>query len=307
MQSHHLLARAKVQHGDYAFARQNFDDALKLSQRIGDDTSACLAHQDIALLLLRQGKYPEALSHTDDTFNIANKLGAKKLAASSRVDRANGLWRLGRYDEARAALTEAAGMAEKPGAARDLASYYHLALARMALSERRLPKAREEAQQAITMSGNQVLTAAILGRSTLGSAEALSGSGREGAAKCQEALELARQSSDPYLISEALLLLAETQAQHGNWEAALKAALESQAPAERIGKLDSEWLAYSIAAQAARGLNRPQEARDYSTRAANALSRLEQQWGKDNYNSYLARTDVQISRKQISELVAVKP
>jgi hypothetical protein len=34
---------------------------------------------------------------------------------------------------------------------------------------------------------------------------------------------------------------------------------------------------------------------------------LEQEWGKDNYDTYLARTDVQVSRKQISELVAVKP
>jgi serine/threonine protein kinase/Tfp pilus assembly protein PilF len=307
MQALHLLARAKVQQGDYTVARKSFEEALQLSQRLGDDTTALLSHQDIGLLLIRQGRYHEALGHTEETSKIANKLGARKFVALSRVDRANALWRLGRYDEARAALGEAASMAEKPGAARDLSSHYHLAHARMALSQRRLPEARNQSGQAISMSADHVVSAAILGRSTAGLVLALSGSVREGGAKCEEAVETARRSGDPYLISEALLLLAETLAQAGNSEGALKAALESQEFAKRIGKRDSEWLAYSIAARASRVLGRPQEAHDYASRATTSLSQLEQEWGKDNYNSYLARTDVQISRKQISEIIAVKP
>ncbi len=198
-------------------------------------------------------------------------------------------------------------MAENPGAARDLSSHYHLALARMALSERRLPEARREAAQAITTSANQVVTVAILGRSIEGLVQSLSGSAHQGGTRCQEALEIAKQSRDPYLVSEALLLFAETLAQAGDSEGASKAALESHELASRIGKRDSEWIAYAIAARASRTMGRQQEAHDYATRAANSLSQLEQEWGTDNYNSYLARTDVQISRKQISELLAEKP
>jgi tetratricopeptide (TPR) repeat protein len=307
MQSLQLLARAKVQQGDYTVARKSFEEALQLSQRLGDETTALLSHQDIGLLLIRQGKYPEALDHTEETSKIANKLGMKKFVALSRIDRANALWRLGRYDDARTALAEAAPMAEKPDAARDLSSLYLLALARMALSQRSLPEAREKATQAVKISAEKVVSVAVIGRSTLGLAEALSGSGREVIAKSEEALKIARTSGDPYLISEALLLLAETLAEHGDSEGALKAALESQDFTQKIGKQDSEWLAYSIAANAARNLKRPQEAQDYASRAAQALSRLEQEWGKENYNNYLARTDVQVSRKQISELIAVKP
>ena len=307
MQALHLLARAKVQQGDYDVARKSFDEALQLSQRIGDDTTALLAHQDIGLLLIRQGKYHEALDHTEETFRIANKLGAKKFAAMSRMDRANALWRLGHYEEARARFAEAAPVAEKPGGARDLASHYQLALARVALSEQNLSGARERATQAISLAESHIVTVAILGRSTLGLVESLSGSARNGGGKCMEAVENARKFRDPYLISESLLLQAEARIHVGDFEGALKSALESQDFAARIGKKDSEWLAYSIAARASRGLGKLPEAQDYASRAANSLSQLEQSWGKDNFNSYLQRPDTQISRKQISDLVAVKP
>ncbi len=301
MQALHLRARAKVQHGDYQVARQSFEEAIQLSERIGDETTALIGHQDVGALLIRQGKYHEALPHADETFKIADKLGAKKFAANSRVIRANALWRLGRYDDARKALSEAAPMAEKEGAARDLASHYLLAVARIALSQRRLPEARQKATESVTRSADQVMTVAILGRSVSGVTLALTGSARQGVAETNKALEMARKSADPYLISEALLLLAEALTQQGDWEASLNAAKESQEYSARIGKQDSEWLAYALAANAARNLARPTEAQDYATRANDALAQLEKLWGKENYNSYLARPDVQISRTQIGD------
>ena len=306
MQAWHLLARAKVQQGDYTVARKSFEEAIQLSQRIGDNTTALLAHQDIALLLIRQGKYEEALRYTDETQKIANNAGAKKFTALSRVDRANALWRLGQYDAARAALNEAAPVAEKEGAARDLSSHYQLARARMALSERQLGDARQKAQGAIATASTHVKTVATLGQSTLGLVEALTGA-RAGIAQCEEGVKIARESGDPYLVSEALLMLAEARLKHRDFEGAIKAALESQEFAARIGKQDSEWIVYAIAAEAARGLGQSQAAQDYESRARTALAQLEQHLGKNNYNSYLTRPDVQISRKQIGDAVAVKP
>src|SRR5688572_1134812 len=306
MQALHLLARANVQRGDYKVARQSFEEALQLSQRIGDDQSAYIAHQDIGLLLIRQGRYHEALDHTEETYKLANKVGAKKTAALSRVDRANALWRLGRYDEARAALTEAALMAEKEGAARDLAAHYQLALSRMTLSEAQLKEARQRAQRALETASTHIASVASLGRSTLGLIESLTGS-RAGVAQCNEAVKIARESNDPYLISETLLILAEALLHQRNFEEAIKAALESQEFGARIGKQDSEWTSYSIAAQAAHNLGRRQEAQEYASRAEAALAQLEQHWGADNYKGYLGRPDIQLSRKQLGELIAVKP
>ena len=306
MQALHLLARAKVTQGDYTIARKSFEEAIQISQRIGDNTTALLAHQDIGLLLIRQGQYHNALPYTDETQKIANNLGAKKYIALSRVDRANALWRLGRYDEARTALNEAASMATKEGAARDLSSHYQMARARMALSERELTEARHNAQGAIAVASTHVTSVATLGRSTLGVVESLTGS-RAGVNRCGEAIKMARDSGDPYLISEASLMAAEALLQLRDFEGAIKASLESQEFAARIGKQDSEWISYSIAAHAARSLSRHQEANDYALRAATALAQLEQHWGKSNYDSYLTRPDVQISRKQIGDMLAAKP
>ena len=306
MQALHLLGRAKVQLGDYATARKNYEDALQLSQRIGDDTTALLAHLDIGLLLIRQGKYHEALPHTDETQKIANKLGAKKFAALSRVDRANALWRLGQYEEARAALSEAAPIAEKAGAALDLSAHYQFARARMALSERHVNEARQRAQNALEIASTHIVSVAALGRSTLGLAESLTGL-RSGIAKCQEGVKIARDSRDPYLVSEALLILAEALIQARDFEGAIQAARESQEFAAGIGKQDSEWISYSLATLAARNVGKSQEAKDYASRASHSLTKLEQQWGQSYYTSYLARPDVQISRKQIGEVVADKP
>lgn len=306
MQAHHLLARANVQRGEYQAARQSLEEAIQLSQRIGDEQTAYIAHQDIGLLLIRQGRYHEALNHTDETYKLANKVGAKKTAALSRVDRANALWRLGRYDEARAALTEAEPMALTEGAARDLSAHFQLARSRMALSEQQRSEARQRAQSALDIASTQITSVQTLGKSIIGLLVSLTGS-KAGVAQCHEAVKIARESNDPYLVSETLLILAQALLHQRDLEATIKAALESQEFADRIGKKDSEWITYSIAAQAAHNLGRSQEAQDYASRAETALTQLEQLWGADNHKSYLSRPDVQISRKQLGELVAAKP
>ena len=224
----------------------------------------------------------------------------------SLTDRANALWRLGLYDEARAALSEASTIAERPDAAKSLSSAYYLALARMALSQRQFKEAQAKSQQALVVAGGQVKSAAISATYTLGSAQALAGSGREGRLKCEAALLAARQGGDPSLLSEALLALAEVLIQSGDSAGALKAALESQEFFARFGKQDYEWRAWLIAARASRATGDAQKVREYSSRADSLLSGLQQRWGDNDYNTYLTRPDVQFSRKQLSEFIAGK-
>jgi serine/threonine protein kinase/Tfp pilus assembly protein PilF len=307
MQALVLLARAKVHKGEYDAALQALEQQLKLTQQLGDQSLARAAHGDIGRLFIRQGRYPEALVHLEENYRIAKSLGVPKIVAGSLADRANALWRLGRYDEARAALSEASSMAERPDAARNLSSFYYVTLARIALSERRLPEARATAQQALALAGHQVKSIANEATFTLGLAQALSGAFRQGQPKCQEAVEMARQSGDPALLSEALLTLAEVQDQSGDSQGALKTSLESQELFARLGKQDSEWLAWLVAARASRSAGDTQRAREYASRAENLLTGLQQKWGPDNFNTYLNRPDVQFSRTQLSELIAGKP
>ncbi|MGH9927921.1 MAG: protein kinase domain-containing protein [Pyrinomonadaceae bacterium] len=307
MQALALLARVKVQKGDYDAAFKAFEQQLKLTQQFGDQAQAGLAHEDIGLLFIREGRYPEALGHFAESYGIAKSLGVQKNVGLSLTDRANALWRLGRYDEARAALDEASSIAEHPDAAKNLSSAYYLAIARMALSERRFAEAQAKARQALALAGTQVKSVGVAATYTLGLVQALSGPSREGRLKCEEALTMARQSRDPSLLSETLLALAEALVQTGDSAGALKASLESQELLARLGKQDYEWLAWLVAARASRNMGDTQKAHEYGSRAESLLSGLQQKWGGDNYNTYLNRLDVQFSRKQLSELIAGKP
>ena len=65
-------------------------------------------------------------------------------------------------------------------------------------------------------------------------------------------------------------------------------------------------LALLTAARNSRSLYDSQKALDYATRADKLLTSFQQLWGPDNYNSYLSRPDIQVSRTQLSELLAQK-
>jgi eukaryotic-like serine/threonine-protein kinase len=307
MQVKHLLARAKVAKGDYEPALQTLNEALQLAQRIGDLGTMILAKEDIGLIYIRQGKYPTALAPLQESYDIAKSLRSAKNAALLLIDRSNALWRLGRYEEARLALNETAGYAEKPDTSRNVSASYNLALARIALSERRFADAQAKARVAIQLASEAVTSSATGGRSALGMAMSESGASNTAKQTCEEAVELARQSADPYLLSEALLALAHVLNRTGDNSGALQAAMESQQLFARSSKQDSEWMAWLIAASATAKTGDMSKAHEYATRAESLLSSLEQQWGSDNYRSYLTRPDIQFSRKQLSDLIAGKP
>jgi tetratricopeptide (TPR) repeat protein len=306
MQATHLLARAKVQKGEYDAAQEAFEQTLNLSQQLGESSTTCLAHEDLGLLFIKQGRYPEALPHVQESYAIAKSLDMKKNVVLSLIDRANALWRLGRYDDARAVLKEASPSTEGSDAVRDLSATYYLAVARLALSERQFSEARAKAQKVLDLAADPLKNLIVPATFIIGSAQAFSGSSRQGQFKCQEAVEMARQSGDPFLLSDALLSLGQAMIESGNSAGALTNALESQELFAWAGRKDNEWLAWLIAARASRSAGDSQKSGDYASRAQDVLSGLQQKWGDDSYNTYLNRPDVKFSRKQLSEFFAGK-
>jgi hypothetical protein len=65
-------------------------------------------------------------------------------------------------------------------------------------------------------------------------------------------------------------------------------------------------MALLTAARNSRSLRDYQGALDYATRADKLITSFEQLWGADNYNSYLNRPDIKVSRTQLNELLAQK-
>jgi tetratricopeptide (TPR) repeat protein/predicted Ser/Thr protein kinase len=301
-----LFGRANVQKGEYETAAQSFEQELKLSQQFGDQAQAGLAHEDFGLLLTIRGRYPEALPHLEESCGIAKSLGTKKSIVLRLIYLANASWRLGRYDEARSLLAEAAPTAAQTDAPQNLSAAYHLALARMYLSERKSSEAKAESQQAISLAGTKLKNTLVEATETLGSAQSLSGAAREARSDCEKAVALARQANDPALLSAALLALAEVMVQTADPAGAIKNSLEAQEIFARSGRQDHEWLALLIAARASRSVGDTQKAHEYSTQAETLLSRLQQEWGDDYYKSYCNRPDIQFSRRQLSEFIAGK-
>jgi hypothetical protein len=119
-------------------------------------------------------------------------------------------------------------------------------------------------------------------------------------------VQSARELGDPIVLSEALVALAQAQLEGGDAAAGLKTSIESQELSARIGTPEIELMALLTAARNSRSLHDYPKALDYATRADKLMASFQQLWGEDNYNAYLNRPDIKVSRTQLNELLAQK-
>jgi hypothetical protein len=211
---------------------------------------------------------------------------------------------LGKYPEARAALDKAFEIANQPGANYKAAlAWVHLSRAQMALSERNYPDAKKNAQLALDVSASQFPDVTLQAKYCMGRAEAFSGVAQVGRKSCEEAIAMAKKVNSPQLISSALLALGEVLLIGNDTKGALENALEAQKMFARSGQLDSEWRALLIAARAGELSGNKSAARDYASQADTLCAGLEQKWGKEAYEGYLRRPDIQNYRNQIAQIL----
>ena len=294
-----LLGRINRMKGDYDAALEAYRQQLELAERDKDQRQKLLSLEGTGTVLFYQERYPEALDHFEQEYAISKTLGSPMEITYGLVERAGALSQLGRYEEARPLLDEALALASRPEVnSKPLLAMIHQGNAEMALSQRLFPAAREESRQALGFGGAQA-DAATEAKRVQGLALALSGAAREGTQACEEALEMATRSKNPWLISRARLALAEAQLAGGAPAAALANARAAEESFTRLGQQASEWGALLLAARASRRLNDAGAARDYAARAARTLSGLEGRWGATAYSSYLTRPDVQYARRQL--------
>jgi hypothetical protein len=177
----------------------------------------------------------------------------------------------------------------------------------MALSERNWPEAISNAHKASTLAEAELRNIAVGVTSTHGLGQVFAGAPGKGRLECEQAVRIARDTTEPLLIANSLLALAQAHLQSGKSDEALKAALESQETFARLGALDHEWVAWLIAARASQSSGQTQGAQEYAAHAESVLGTLQQKWGADNYNSYLNRRDIQSYRKWLSGFPLSKP
>jgi len=298
-----LLGRAYRDKGDYEGALKAFTDQLQLAEQVGDLSQVALSHVEIGNVLSSKEQYLEALNHYEDSYKMFKSLKAEIYVGYAVNDQASVLWQMGRYDEARAALAEASSIAKRPeGTYKQLLADIYLISAFLELSDWHLRESEVKSRQALDLAGTQYTDVAVQAKYTLGLAQARSGAARAGRRLCEEAVGVATRTGDPQLLSGAWLATAEAMLESGEAQRALETALLSQESFARFGKHDSEWRAWLIAGQASQRLGKETAAREYASNAIARLSNLEQNSGPEAYNGYLARPDIQQSRRQLDQL-----
>jgi ATP/maltotriose-dependent transcriptional regulator MalT len=211
---------------------------------------------------------------------------------------------MGRYDEAKRALNEASLLASQSADVnKQLDAWIALFNGRMALSQLNFSEATRQSEQAISLSGDRFKDITIQAKYTLGLAHALAGKGQAGKTECEDALTRATSLGDPRLVSAGQLALAEALLETSDAAKAESTAVEAQTRFAQLGQKHSEWRAWSIAAQARARLGDHVKAAEYAGRAQAVLSQLQQLWPVESFESYLSRSDIQRSQRQLKEFV----
>lgn len=294
-----LIGRAHRRKGDYETALQIFQQTLQLAEESGYQPQIAFSQGEIATVLAEQERYPEALDRYNQSYELNKNLNDRLGMAYKLMDRGNVLWRLGHYDEAHDSLAQAYDLANQPDESlKPVLAEVTLRFAEIALSERRFPEARTKSQQAIELAGDYG-GLPVQAKSTLGLALSFSNSTSEGKKICEEAVEMAKRAGDAALISRAKLALSEVELAGNDAEGALTNALEAQSRFQRAGQLESEWRAWVVAARASRLKHDERGASEQLGHAADVLSQFHQRLGDAFFSAYLARTDIQISHKQL--------
>jgi len=300
-----LLARANLQKGDYAAAEKAQEQLLQFARQVGDQSMIALALSERASALSREEKFTEALDYYSQAFQIYNSQGIQRSVGYNLEARAGLLARLGRYNEVQQLLDQAAAIADKPGGElKRLSLELKLVAAEIALSQEHFPDARDKVEKVLAAAGEQFPEISLNGKLVLGLAQAYGGAATTGRAKCLEALDLAKQLNDPWESANAQLALAETMLLSGDSQSAVTNAIQAREVFARLGQQASEWRALAVALIASAKLGDKNKAQEYSLRANESASGLEQRWGKENWNTFLARPDVQRFRKQLERVLS---
>ncbi|MGH9931140.1 MAG: tetratricopeptide repeat protein, partial [Pyrinomonadaceae bacterium] len=298
-----LLGRIYRDKGDYEAALKSFKEQLQLGEALDDSSQVALSHLEIGNVLSDQEHYLEALHHFDEGYKIFRSLKAEMYTGYAINNLASVLWQIGRYEEARAALDEASSIANRPdGAYKQLLADILVVGALLDLSNGHFRESEAKSRQALALAGTQFDDTIVQAKFALGLAQARSGATRAGRLLCDEAVNAATGTGDPKLISAAALASAEALLESGEAQGALEVALRTQVTLARFGKEDSEWRAWLIAARASERLGDATAARQYATQAVTRLANLEQEWGAEAYNGYLARQDIQRFHQQLDQL-----
>jgi serine/threonine protein kinase/Flp pilus assembly protein TadD len=297
MLAHAVRARAFNRKGEYDQALAEADLLARAASELGDQRQLVRSHDSKATAFFHLEQYSNALSNYDESYKLYISQNNLLYAGHSLINKADMLWRLGQYAKASDSLDKALKISERPdGSYKQLIASIYLIKARLTLSQRQFRDARTFALQCLTlvMKVEQDQHTAIEAKRILGLANLFQERKKEGLKECQEALGLAEKVSDPELIANAQLAVAEAYLENGDATSAVDYALRAQGTSASSKHRELEWRALLIAGRAASQLtgNSSGDAAAYLERSKTSLENLRKLWGPDTSAAYLSRPDI---------------
>jgi len=290
--------------GDFDAAERAFQDAIRISIRLGDRVNQAIAHAEYGQLLADRGRYPEALTQLDERYNLSLSLNHNIRIIYALLYRADLLSRIGDYQKAEADLNEARSLADQSDLNSGmLAMELLLFEAQKALSQFQPKVALAKSKQAIAHSNSQLPEIQIKARRIICTAQVISGTPRAGVSHCRGAVALAEKGADKSLLLEARLAMAQAELASGAAAEAAKIALQVQAEFNKMGQPESEWRAGLLLALANQRLGRRPLAYNQASQAATILATLRSKLGEKSFALYLLRPDIKQQHGQLNELI----
>jgi serine/threonine protein kinase len=298
LQAQLALSYANDQNGNYDAALESSAQQLEIAGQLGDTSLIAHIYASAGLVMIHQERFLDALESFARSYELNKSLGLEPKMGYDLLNRGQILWQLGRSNEALEALGASSAIAGTPEKGdKQLLAWIYLLKGQIALSEQNNRQALTESRKSLELAGGQSREIFIQATYIKGLAQSRSGAFQNGKDLCLEAVAAANQTGISHLILGAQLALAETKLAGGEAAPALNDSLQLQETFARLNKKHSQWRALAIAARASSASGDKEKARDYAARANEILSEIETLWGNENYQSYLARRDIQFYRK----------
>jgi serine/threonine-protein kinase len=299
-----VIARVNRKLGNFDLAERAYQDAIPVSNKLGDRLAEALARLEYGKLLADQGRYPEALDQMDERYKLSLSLNQKFRVIQSLLYRADLLSRLGDYPKAESDLKDARSLADQSNLNNGaLAIDLLLFEAQKALSQLQPEVALARSKQAIAHPNSQLPEAQIEASRIICVARVISGTPRAGISHCRNAVAIAEKGSDKKLLLGAQLATAQAELASGFAEKADKIASQVQADFNKLRQPEPEWRAALLTALACSRVGRRQTAYDQASRAVAILASLRNKWGEKPFDLYLSRPDIKQQHEQLNNLI----
>lgn len=228
------LGHAHRKHGNYAGARQCFDQSVAIRRNAGDTNGVCVGLVGLGLLALSTGDYPEARARLEETLALQRNQGNRLGIIQAQCILATIHMVVGEYSQAEALLEESLRLIDR-------ADVYSLSIALALLGESALGQNRLELAKPLLLESLSLKRVASLHGQladtllNLGCLARRSGDAVEALTRCREALTCLQTGGDRRNTVNGLALAAATAYMTGQEERAARLLGAVDATSSEIG------------------------------------------------------------------------